>query len=115
MSGPEAIPKVDLEALAARLRSDRDEWEHRLGAIQRDRRRQTTPLDPDFGEQAVQRENDDALDALDERGRQAIAAIDAALSRLAAGSFGICARCGETIARERLEAQPTAAACVTCS
>jgi DnaK suppressor protein len=40
--------------------------------------------------------------------------IDAALERLAAGSYGTCERCGRGIAPERLDVRPTARTCVTC-
>jgi RNA polymerase-binding transcription factor DksA len=38
--------------------------------------------------------------------------IDAALDRLAVGSYGVCASCGGPIAPGRLEARPTARTCV---
>jgi len=44
----------------------------------------------------------------------AIRAIDAALLRIAAGRYGICADCGEPIGIDRLTAQPTASRCVAC-
>jgi RNA polymerase-binding transcription factor DksA len=37
--------------------------------------------------------------------------VDAALGRLADGSYGVCATCGERIADERLAAEPTTEAC----
>jgi DnaK suppressor protein len=43
------------------------------------------------------------------------AAIDAALERLGAGTYGICERCGAPIVEERLEYLPWAATCVTCA
>lgn len=42
-------------------------------------------------------------------------AIDQALARLAAGSYGICTRRGEPIGRERLEARPAAELCIDCA
>ena len=96
------------------LHDSRSEWERRLGAIRSDRRHETTPLDRDLDDQAIQRENDETLDALDARGHEAIAAIEAALTRLADGSFGLCVQCGETIPFERLESQPTAIRCLPC-
>ena len=101
--------------LETQLRETRSEWSRRLEAIQTDRRRGRGALEPDFAEQAVQRENDETLDALDARGRQELEAIDAALQRIAAGSFGVCVQCGEEIAEARLRAQPTAASCVPCA
>jgi len=40
--------------------------------------------------------------------------VDAALDRLAAGTFGACLRCGQPIPDERLEVLPWAAFCVRC-
>jgi DnaK suppressor protein len=40
--------------------------------------------------------------------------IDAALDRIAAGTYGTCLHCGLAIAEERLEHRPFAAACVAC-
>lgn len=40
--------------------------------------------------------------------------IDAALARIATGSFGICCDCGEPIGMQRLEAYPTARRCRPC-
>lgn len=43
-----------------------------------------------------------------------IAQIDAALQRLDEGTYGVCARCGNPIASERLEAMPSATLCLNC-
>jgi RNA polymerase-binding transcription factor DksA len=43
-----------------------------------------------------------------------LAEIDAALFRLAIGSFGVCQRCGATIPAERLEVIPMASLCLPC-
>jgi DnaK suppressor protein len=55
-----------------------------------------------------------ALTALDEQGRREMAAIQAALARLDAGTYGICDTCGETISAARLTAMPMAHRCVAC-
>jgi DnaK suppressor protein len=41
--------------------------------------------------------------------------IDAALTRLDAGAYGICERCGGSIGEGRLEARPVARTCITCA
>ena len=46
---------------------------------------------------------------------QQLAAVDAALVRVAEGTYGVCEVCGNRIATERLEAIPWAATCVACS
>ena len=43
-----------------------------------------------------------------------IADIDEALARIAEGTYGICAGCGERIPAARLEALPAATRCVNC-
>jgi DnaK suppressor protein len=44
-----------------------------------------------------------------------VAALDSALERLSAGTYGRCVACGEPIGAERLAAQPTAVHCVGCA
>ena len=41
-------------------------------------------------------------------------AIDAALARIDAGTYGTCERCGRPIGQERLEAIPYATLCIDC-
>ncbi len=55
-----------------------------------------------------------ALSALDEQGRREMEAIQAALARLDAGTYGLCDTCGETISAARLTAMPMAHRCVAC-
>jgi len=99
----------------ARLLESQIEWNRRLEAIGKDRTRARGALDPDFSEQAVQRQNDPALDALDVRGREALTAVRAALSRIEAGNYGWCVACGSPIAVARLRAEPEADRCMACS
>ena len=41
--------------------------------------------------------------------------IDAALTRLDAGTYGRCTQCGRQIPEERLELRPFASRCVSCT
>lgn len=52
--------------------------------------------------------------ALGERETAELAAIDAALSRIQSGTYGICTDCGVDIAPARLHATPEAPRCITC-
>jgi RNA polymerase-binding transcription factor len=52
--------------------------------------------------------------ALRERNEQQLAAVEGAIGRLEAGTYGTCVRCGEPIAPARLEALPWAAHCIDC-
>jgi DnaK suppressor protein len=53
--------------------------------------------------------------ALLEAAREQVAAIDAALERLAEGRYGVCDRCGRPIGEDRLAARPTARTCIECA
>ena len=68
----------------------------------------------DSAERAVERENDEVLEEFGATGLKELEAIEAALDRLAAGTFGICAKCGEPISTGRLAAVPHAALCEEC-
>ncbi|MBM6400572.1 TraR/DksA C4-type zinc finger protein [Phycicoccus sp. MQZ13P-5] len=52
------------------------------------------------------------LAALTDGVRTHLAELDDALARVAEGTYGTCAVCGEPIAEGRLEARPTARTCV---
>lgn len=53
--------------------------------------------------------------ATEERRRQRIARIEAALKRLEEGSYGLCVVCGEPIAPKRLELDPAVPTCIRCA
>jgi RNA polymerase-binding transcription factor DksA len=84
----------------------------RVARIAGDLRR---PGDPDWQERAVELENDDVLEGLDDASRAEVAAIRAALQRIDAGTYGRCARCGRAIGDARLAALPFASTCVHCA
>jgi RNA polymerase-binding transcription factor len=52
---------------------------------------------------------------LEENSEQVLAEIDEALKRIDAGTYGICASCGQPIAEERLDALPWATRCIDCA
>ena len=64
---------------------------------------------------ANERQEDEVLSALGQADQAEITRIDAALQRIADGTYGVCAECGEDIASARLKALPDAALCVTCA
>ena len=59
----------------------------------------------------VERERDLALSA---QALAEVVAIDEALAKIDAGTYGVCDKCGEPIPKERLKALPHAALCVRC-
>ncbi len=68
--------------------------------------------DPEGATLAFERQHAAAL--LDAT-RAQLAAIEAALLRLQAGTYGICERCGQPIGDERLAARPAAVTCIRCA
>ena len=69
----------------------------------------------DWEELAVEREGDEVLEQLGVSGQSEIAQIRAALARMDAGEYGVCVRCGETIAEERLDLLPYTPFCRKCA
>lgn len=53
--------------------------------------------------------------ALKERAEQKKQAVEEALARIAAGTYGICTGCGGPIEPERLELLPTTTVCCQCA
>ncbi|RLA39873.1 MAG: TraR/DksA family transcriptional regulator [Gammaproteobacteria bacterium] len=84
----------------------------RLGSIKKD---VTHGYSGDSAEQAQERENDEVVDAIGNETAQSILAIQSALDRIEAGSYGSCVSCGENIGKARLKAVPEATRCVDCS
>ncbi|MCC6641537.1 MAG: TraR/DksA family transcriptional regulator [Deltaproteobacteria bacterium] len=66
----------------------------------------------DRGDAAAAVHFDDALERLS---ILRLDAIDRALDAMDSGAFGSCARCGDSIERERLRAMPDAVLCIECA
>lgn len=47
--------------------------------------------------------------------RDTLDEVEAALGRLADGTYGLCERCGQRISPARLEAMPAARLCIACA
>ncbi len=52
--------------------------------------------------------------AVKEQKRIRLGEVEDALARIASGAFGTCARCGQKVGEERLEANPAAKYCIGC-
>ena len=67
-------------------------------------------------EESAQKEDiSQLLDQLEERERQRLLDIDAALQKMAVGTYGYCESCGKTIPAKRLNAIPFARLCARCA
>ncbi|MFM8341902.1 MAG: TraR/DksA family transcriptional regulator [Methylomonas sp.] len=92
-----------------------EELDERLTKITSDVKHEDQPLEQDFEEQATATENDQVLDALGNSARVEVEKIKQAISRIDAGTYGVCAACGESINPERLAALPYASLCIACA
>jgi DnaK suppressor protein len=102
----------DTVAFRARLEAELKELEARQARIAEDL---AEPLNPDSSEQAVEMEDDAALEGQGALIAKEIASVKRALARIEDGTYGECVRCGEDIAPARLEARPEAALCIDCA
>lgn len=101
------------ENVRAQMEADLRELYHRSDRIDEHWKRNATHKD--WEELAVLRENDEVISSLDDRTREQIREIEAALERLSEGTWGICTQCGEAISPARLEIMPTVATCIDCA
>jgi DnaK suppressor protein len=69
----------------------------------------------DEGGVAIQNYSKDWAAGSLERARRTLAEVDAALARIKAGSYGVCALCHIAIPKARLEALLWARLCVSCA
>jgi RNA polymerase-binding protein DksA len=112
---------VDVSPVARSLTADRDETVLRIASMTADLQAMATASadsniddehDPEGSTVAFERAQ--LLAALD-RTRSHLAEVDAALHRLATLEYGICERCGNPIAMQRLAALPATRVCIACA
>lgn len=73
------------------------------------------PHSKDWEEAAVEREDEEVLERLGHSGQAEVARIRNALSKMASGDYGYCAKCGDEISQQRLDILPDAPNCVKCA
>lgn len=100
------------EALRERLTARMNELVARTSSIETEL---SQPLEADSEEQAIARENEETLEALEEAALHEIQDIRRTLTRIDNGHYGLCAVCGDAIAPERLDVMPTATRCIGCA
>ena len=106
---------AELDRIRSILLERREELKKRVKSVKDDIRHTSGPLSSDFAEQAVERENEEVLDALGEAGRVELRQISKALARIDAGDYGTCVTCGEQIPWGRLDVLPFSDQCVLCA
>jgi len=97
---------------AAALEKMSVEYRARVEAIRLDLARSHSA---DSSEQAVERENDEVLEALLAEAEITLRKVEKARERLREGTYGKCRKCGEAIGEKRLAVMPMAECCVQCA
>lgn len=112
---------MDTQAAAELLAAERERATARMAALRRgissiDEATSGTATDDEHDPEGstIAFERSQATTLLADAAEQ-IAEIDAALSRLEAGTYGTCESCGAPIAEARLSARPAARLCVSCA
>ena len=115
------LTKAQVEGFRERLAAELEFIKGNLNALTRDALRQQSESDGDVGVHSTHMADhgtdnfDRDINLLLASGRQeAIYAIEDALRRMDAGSFGNCEVCGNPIGFDRLDAMPYAKMCIEC-
>ncbi len=75
----------------------------------------SAPHSKDWDDQAIEREQEEVVEALSEADRAELRGIEAALTRIREHSFGECASCGDPISEARLLTLPATPFCRRCA
>jgi DnaK suppressor protein len=111
---------VDIEAVKRRLTEERSRIvEERQRILDDTSRSIEEAVDEDGNDSHMADSASETLDreielSLGDNAEHLLAAIDGALARIGAGTYGTCERCGRQIGSERLEALPWATKCIDC-
>ena len=103
-----------LEAYRKKLSDTREEILSRVRAIRTAERTSGGRQSADFVDRAAEARSRDILYRLSSHERTIIQRIDAALARMDAGDYGVCAYCGKPVQEARLDAVPWALHCIEC-
>ena len=109
---------ADFTGLYERLKKEKTQMSEKLDQLIADaqpqaERREGSP----FGKREEEAEGALELEkrvALEERLRACLTAIEHALQKYEAGTYGLCDLCGKAIEQARLEALPQASLCLNC-
>lgn len=110
-----AVSHQDFPTIKQVLIARRDTLRERHRRVGLDLQRRNDPLVGDWSDRAVQVQNDEALQVIDDATQDELATVNEALQRLAQGLYGTCKECGEAIEPGRLQAlhAVTCAACAS--
>jgi DnaK suppressor protein len=105
-----------LESLRAALEGQRSELRRELRELGADPDSDELAFADDrgFADRSHSTEERSRLLSVSRSLRANLREVDAALVKIAGGTYGVCERCGNSIDLERLEAIPWAALCIDC-
>jgi len=109
-----SVPQQDLAQVKQALLARRGALIERHQRVEADLQRRVEPLVGDWSDRAIQLQNDEALQAIDEAAQDELVAIDEVLLRLGRGQYGVCKECGDPIEPGRLQALH-AVTCASCA
>lgn len=118
---PARSSSVDGPDVLAQLAAEREETVERIAAFERQladlaEQQALTAHDDEHDPEGVTIASQRAqLQGLRAGARRDLAAVDRAVDRLEAGSYGRCVSCGNNIGEARLEALPAAETCIACA
>ncbi len=106
---------MDLQASKKGLLDRRAELLERGQRIHENIHHRDEPLSADFAEQAIELENRELLEALDDEIKLELRQIERALKRIEQEEYQYCEGCGDEVGKERLKALPYTTLCIRCA
>ena len=85
------------------------------GHLQEVEHRLDEPMTKDWEDRSSERQGDEVLESLGHAELAELRRIDAAMDRIAAGTYGICQKCGDPVSDERLDLLPDTPFCKNCA
>ncbi len=108
------MEQADVERLRQKLEFQRHETRQFLRRLEQEARSLDAEATQDSAERCVISVSKESLFERSSQRRTVLGLIEAALKRIADGSFGICVGCGDEIQDQRLQALPWTQFCLRC-
>jgi DnaK suppressor protein len=112
---------IDLDAMRERLLNLKMRLEHDIEIKEQQVAEDGDDLVPERGgignhmaDEASETSEQETMLTLQHSAERTLAEVNAALARIQAGTYGICANCGKQINPARLEARPFSTLCIDC-
>jgi len=108
------MDRIDVEQLRQKLQIQRHEILHFLSALEEETRSLEADSTQDSADRCVANLSKESLFERRSQRRTLLRMVDAALERIADGSFGTCVGCARDIPVRRLRALPWTQLCIRC-